>query len=171
MKQYIFTEKVREHFRYLIDDYGFSVIREQHAPETFGNGLVEFQSKSAHIRVILDKGQVLIDLAPYQAIQDYWFDLSSVIEYLAPQSNEPVYVFPETAGNSYETIDWQVSRLAGMLRQHCVPVLKGEFSQWQELFERSRNEADDLYRALTGKVPLKGDSDDLQREIERRRRG
>ncbi len=64
MNQHSFIERVRTSFQYLIDDYGFSVKDERYDPQSFGNSLVEFRSKETAIRLVLDRGQVLIDLGP-----------------------------------------------------------------------------------------------------------
>ncbi len=173
MEQYVFAEQVKERFRYLIDDHGFSVVDERYDPEAFGNSLVDFQSSNTVIRVLLDRGQVLIDIGPCPRSPDYWFGLASVVEFLAPEADEPAYIFPETWDSYYDKIDWQVVRLARVLRQYCAPVLRGEFSRWKEMAERRSKEAGDIYRALTGKDPIKITSEELGEKIrkeENRRR-
>jgi len=95
------------------------------------------------------------------------------MEFLAPGLDEPVYIFPETWDNYYDNIDWQVMRLAGLLRQHCTPVLKGEFSKWKEMAEARRKDALEGYRRLTGKDPIRIESEEARRMIleeEERRR-
>ena len=165
----MFTEKVKEHFRYLIDDYGFSIVNESYTTDS-GNGLVEFRSRSVHIRIVLDRGQVLIDIGPSPEVLDYWFDLSSVIEFLSPEAHEPAYIFPEKWDNYYEMIDWQVARLARVLRQYCVSVLTREFPDWRELLERNQKEAEEVYKTLTGKASIKGSLKEFHEEIQRRRK-
>lgn len=151
MKQHTFAERVKKHFNYLIDDYGFSVVAEKYDPEAFGNSLVDFQSRTTAVRVLLDKGQVLIDIRPLTDPQSSWFNLASVVEFLAPEADEPVYIFPESWDDYYDMIDWQVSRVARVLRKYCAPVLQGEFSQWREMDERRSKSAEKGYRALTGR--------------------
>jgi len=169
MKQHAFAEQVKKHFHYLVDDYGFSVVDEKHDPEAFGNSLVDFQSSTAVIRVLLDRGQVLVDIRPSIEPPTFWFDLGSLVEFLAPEADEPVYVFPETWDNYYEMIEWQVARLARVLRQYCALVLRGEFSQWREIDKRRKKSAEEGYRALTGKdLPQAIDLKRVQEEEERR---
>ena len=173
MEKYVFAEQVKKHFHYLIDEYGFSVVDERYDAEAFGDSLVQFQSSTVDLSIILDRGQVLIDIGPHPESPDYRFGLVSVIEFLAPEADEPAYIFPETWDNYYDMIDWQVTRLARVLQQYCAPVLRGEFSQWKEMAERRRKEARDTYRALTGKDPIEITSKELaekvQKEEERRR--
>jgi hypothetical protein len=123
MSQKGFSEQVRKHFRYLIDDYGFSIVDEQHRPAFGGWSLVVFQSCNTLIRVELDRGRVLVDLGPRPEVPIYSFSLSTVIEFLAPGAEEPAYVFPEKWGD-YSKVDWQVRRLARVLLQFRRKVLQ-----------------------------------------------
>jgi hypothetical protein len=154
MTQFTFTENVKKHFQYLIDDYGFSVVDEQLNSEAFGNSLIRFESSSTDIMIVLDRGQVIIDIGPYPATPNYQFSMASMMEFLTPEAEEPAYVFPETWENYDEMIEWQVRRLARVLRQYCSPVLLGRFSEWEELDQRIRKEAREAYRTLKGKDPI-----------------
>lgn len=172
MKEHAFAEQVKKHFHYLIDDYDFSVVNEKSDPEAFGNSLVDFQSGTTAVRVTLDRGQVLVDMRPLTESSTSWFSLGSVVEFLAPEADEPVYVFPETWDHYYDMINGQVSRMARVLRQYCAPVLRGEFSQWKEIDERTRKGAEEEYRALTGKdFPKAMDLKEVQEEEKRRAQG
>jgi hypothetical protein len=142
---------VKTGFQYLISDYGFSVTDERYDPQSFGNSLVEFRSKETAIRLVLDRGQVLVDLGPISWDPNSWCSLSSMMEVLAPEGGEPAYVFPETWESYSGMVDWQINRLARLLRQYCSLVLTGQFSGWKELARRRTKEAEDGYRALTGK--------------------
>lgn len=76
MHRYMFTERVKEKFRYLVEEYGFSVADERYDPDAFGNSLVDYQSGKTTIRVLLDRGEVTIGVGPYPLASDCWFDLS-----------------------------------------------------------------------------------------------
>jgi hypothetical protein len=154
MTQYRFTEQARRRFHYLIDDYGFSVVDERYDPDAFGNSLVRFRSSAVDVVLVLDRGQVLIDINPYPMIEDYQFGLPSVVEFLAAEAGEPVYVFPETWENYYDMIDSQLERLARVLRQRCSSILRGEFSDWEAMSDFRKKEAEEGYRRLTGKDPI-----------------
>jgi len=157
MEQYSFIERVKTSFQYLVDDYGFSIANERYDPQSFGNSLVEFRSETTAIRLILDRSQVLVDLGPISWNPNSWFSLSSVMEFLAPEAGESAYVFPETWESYYDMIDWQVNRLAHILRRYCSLVLTGQFDAWEELERRRRKEAENGYKVLTGKdFPKKG---------------
>ncbi len=154
MTQYIFTEQAKQHFHYLIDDYGFSVVDERYEPEAFGNSLIQFRSSAIDIMVVLDRGQVLIDVSPYPRPSNYQFSLATVVKFLAPEANEPAYIFPETWEDYDDMIEWQLTRLARVLRQYCVPVLRGEFSDWKTMNECRKKEAEEGYKRRTGKDPI-----------------
>lgn len=154
MTQYKFIEQTKRHFRYLIDDYSFSVVDEEYDPEAFGNSLVRFRSSTADVVLVLDRGQVLIDINPYPMMQDCQFGLPSVVKFLAPEVSEPAYIFPETWENYNDMIDSQLERLARVLRQYCSSVLRGEFSDWEALSDSRKKEAEEGYRRFTGMDPI-----------------
>jgi len=168
----MFNEHVKGQFWYLIEDYGFSVLDERYDPEAFGNSLVDFQSDSVVMRVLLDRGQVMIDFRPSAGSPECWYGLNSVVEFFAPEFDGPACVFPETWDNYQGMIRWQVDRLASIVQRYCTQVLRGEFSGWEQIAEtRSRN-ATSEYRALTGTSPIKITSEEpfraLRREEEKR---
>lgn len=161
----MFNEQVKRQFGYLIEDYGFSVVGERYNPEAFGNSLVEFRSGSIAMRVLLDRGQVMVDFRPCVGPAESWYGLCSVIEFLAPETNEPAYIFPETWDNYQDMINWQVDRLAGVVRRYCARLLRGEFSEWGEIAEARNRKAIDEYKALTGERPLEIASKEFGRTI------
>jgi hypothetical protein len=142
MAPFRFAERVRQHFHYLVDDLGFSVMEESHDPEAFGNSLVRFRRHAVDVLVVLDRGQVLVDIRPRRAgLSSSQFGLASLVRFLAPESEEPAYVFPESWDAYHEMVEWQLKRLARVLRQYCLPVLTGEFSGWEALDARRAQEA------------------------------
>lgn len=147
MREYSFAKRVKEHFSYLVDKYGFSIVEERYDPKVFGNGLVRFQSLTLSISVVLDRGQVLIDFTPYPEMPGYQFDLGTVIKFLALANRETAYIFPEKWDDYYEMIEHQIVRAAHMLKQYCAPVLKGQFSEWNKMYESQKREALDKYKA------------------------
>jgi hypothetical protein len=173
MSEYDFAKRAKSFFSYLIEEYGFSVATEMYDAEAFGNSLVEFRSDAVELRVVLDRGQVLIDMGPYPEVPGFRFGLPLVVDFLAPGALNSVYVFPEEWNDYYGMIDWQLDRLAQVLRQCCGSVLSGEFSQWKEMYESARTQAEDTYRATTGKNPIRIVSKEIQeqllREVDRRR--
>ena len=91
MEQYGFTDQVKKYFRYLTEDFGFSIVVEEKSNrQAFGNSLIQFRSNAVSVTVTLDRGQVLIDIGPYPEVPDYQFSLVSVMEFLAPDLDEPV---------------------------------------------------------------------------------
>ena len=133
MSEREFANQTRGHFRYLTDEYGFVVVEERSDPEAFGNSLVRLRSDAVDLIIVLDRGQVLIDFDPRGMAPGDQFGLPSVVRFLAPEADEPAYVFPETWDNYDDMIEWQLERLARLLRKTCAPVLQGEFSDWKAI--------------------------------------
>lgn len=173
MEQISFIRLVEKHFEYLIDEYGFDIAETRHSPENFGNGLVRFQSSEVNITIILDRGQILIDLGPRSVAPNQCFDLRAVVMFLEPQITEPIYLFPDNT-NGNESREWHITRLARLLRQYCAQILEGRFSNWEELRQFTNKAALETYRNITGRDPIRITSKkgiaSIQEELERRRR-
>ena len=155
MSQHEFSEQAKIHFHYLIDEYGFAVTEERYDPEAFGNSLVRFHSRDVDVIIGLDRGQVLIDFSPHGVAAGDQFGLPSIVSFLASEAAEPTYVFPETWDNYDDMIEWQLARLARLLRQSCVPVLRGGFSDWKAIGDLRKSEAEEAYRSIAGKEPIR----------------
>jgi len=89
-----FQELFERHFSYISADKRYSIVKKI-GSESFGNALIEYQSKEAILQISLDKSQVLIDIKPRSMTHIPWFGLPSLIEFLAPESDEAAYVFPD----------------------------------------------------------------------------
>jgi len=130
MHNSLFFDQVEQHFRYLVDEYGFSVIcRERY--ESFDNAEVIIQSRDCRIRILREKGQVFVDAAPLPPSED-WFDLTEITAYLSQGADSWKYETPDR-GDYDSRIEWQVKRLADILRSYlpqiCELFRKGIFEQ------------------------------------------
>ena len=144
----LFIDLVEQYFHYLIDDYGFSVVAERYSPKYMGNAQVVYESSSVGISIVLDRGEVLINLGPRSRPRHDWFEFTDVVHYFAPNL-EPVYVFPQDQF-PHEVMDprviqdFQVSRLAQIMHQHCEPILRGDLSMQTRIQELEGNRAAEM---------------------------
>ncbi len=138
-----FAEIVKQNFGYLLDNYGFSVVDESYNPEWFGDALVEFQSAQLQVLVIRERGDVFLFVSPLSH-PEYRFELSEIINFLAPNERErvKVYFFPDLPGEPEKSMDLQSANLARVLYQYGSPLLRGEFLQWKELSEFTQRQVD-----------------------------
>lgn len=127
MEYSLFSALVKKHFGYLMDEYGFTVTRESYHPEFMGNAQVVFESRLVGIDIVCDRNQVLIALGLLSQVRRDWLEFANVVRIFAPEV-ETVYIFPEDFSNREAALETQISRLAQLMRQHCGPVLKGDFS-------------------------------------------
>ena len=145
-----YYKQVQKHFRFLIDEYGFSVEKEE---EGRGYCLVAFRQKGlfrpkiCRVRVSREAGRVQVDIAPLSAPND-WFSLATVIQYLTPGAENPwTYdeVYDPKTGK-------QLENLAEVLRSHFDTILqlfqKSTFKQKREelIAHRRKREAAALAR-------------------------
>lgn len=116
-----FFDLAKQHFGYLVEECGFRVVREKRY-EGFDNADVVWQSEDCRISVSLERGQVFLSTAPISAPEE-WYDLSRVIAYLTRGADIWQYEFPDPAHMGYDArIEWQLERLARILRPHCGSV-------------------------------------------------
>lgn len=132
MEQPAFFEQVRKHFRYL-ESYGFEIVYKETFP-SFDNAEVVFQSEKCRIRVLLERGEVYVDVGPLPPV-DYWIDLSSLVEFLTQGAETWRYEIP--SGDYQFRVEWQLTRVANKLR-HYIPQSCEMFSK--ENFEQKRLE-------------------------------
>lgn len=162
MEDMTFSELVNRRFRYLMDEYGFSVIHEEYYPRDFGNSLIVLQSKECRIRILKEKGEVFIDAGPLWAPVDWasnaanlWFDLSLVTQFLTRGADKWTYDhFDSLVGQS--SVDAQLARLADALRPYwdrvCTFFRKESFEiRGAELEEFRNQRLKDLRDALMSK--------------------
>jgi len=172
MEQYDFSNKVKEQFQYLTEDYDFSITDEEYYSEGFGNIFVRYRSVSLDIAVGLDRGQVYVDVSPRPPRQDYQFGLPTIIQFTTPGAEDFTYIYPEEPDDPYQRINWQISRVAHLLRKYCSSVLKGEFTGWDEMDEWRRQKVLEVYRGIKNQDPIRIESealrDELEQEIKRR---
>ena len=142
-----FADLLKLHFKYLTDDYGFVVAHEIYSPMVMGNASVDFESSKTRIEIVLDRSQVLIALGPVSWPRHEWFEFSDVVRFFAP-AVDPIYVFPEDIPDHAAALEMQVSRLANPMRQHCDPVLRGDFSMCDGIKEVERKREAELHQDL-----------------------
>lgn len=118
MERLTFFDQVRKHFRYLVDEYEFSVVSEETYPH-FDNVAVVLLSENCRIRVSMDRSEVYISVAPLSPFKEYWLDLGTIIEYLT-QGGDNSWDFEIPHYDDYDArIEWQVAKLADILRPYC----------------------------------------------------
>ena len=125
-------ELIKEYFKFL-EKYGFSISRKKYSPEIMGNAEVIYQSPSVSVKIVIDRGQVLINIGKVSWLEKDWFEYSDVVSFFAP--GEDAYIFPEEADNSQYTLEIQLKRVASMLEKYCRKMLEGDFSMQNQIKE------------------------------------
>jgi len=116
---YPFPNAINNYFDFL-NDYGFSVIeKEEVNTKVMGNGYFLFMSETTGVAIVLDRGQVLMNIGKSNQDRKDWLDWSIAIKAYAPDVK--AYDFEMD-------IDSQVKRVSELLKQYCVKLLEGDFS-------------------------------------------
>lgn len=121
MERIMFFDLIEHYFQYLINDYGFSVIAKEVYPN-FDNAEMILQSNGCRIRVLRERGQVFVDVGPLPP-RNNWYDLATLIAYLTRGANTWEYKIPDHGDYEYK-VEWQVMRLADILRPYCAQICK-----------------------------------------------
>lgn len=128
------NELIRKYFNFLIDDYGFSVFREEYSPKYMGNADIVYKSGSIAILVVVDRSQVLLNVGKTTQPEKEWFEFTDVIKYFNPTISE-VYDFSRGSLPDQDYVEMQAKREAQLLRQYCEPLLRGDFSMYEQIKE------------------------------------
>lgn len=112
---------IHNHFRFLLNDYGFAIITERYN-QSMGNAVIEFSKVQTLIVVVKDRGQILIELGDHRLERRESVEFAEAVRFLSGDPS-PVYSFP--AEYNDQTEESQVSHLAEIMQQYCVPILSG----------------------------------------------
>lgn len=149
---YGFTELVKNHFHFLIAEFGFSNLNEDYNLRVSSDRLVEFRSEATIVIVVDDKYSVCVHVGPVLEPPIAQVELTTVISFLAPDEQVSAYISPpELKGQPQKRIRYQVEKKALLLKQYCEPFLKGDFSRWLDLENFIIEGARANYKKLTGK--------------------
>ena len=135
---------VEKEFSSLVSEYGFSPLQETYSPEIMGNSSITYLSDKTILIIVLDRGQVLMKIGESTKPRKDWFELTDVVRFFA--ADETMDVYQLSTKNPYDTIpiEEQVSRLAMLTRNYCVPFLKGDFSMKKKIKDLEKRRSDKL---------------------------
>jgi hypothetical protein len=127
---YYYVNLTKQYFQFLINEFGFSIIKESYNPEIkIGNGSVMYQSKFVTLEVVVDKTEVLLKIGQRRAPLEKRFDFLDVMKCFAPEV-EDAYLrsgITLTLKDSL-VIETRIRNIGTLLRKYCQPLLAGDFS-------------------------------------------
>jgi hypothetical protein len=123
---------IKQYFQYLIDTYGFFIDHEQYSPEIMGNTEIVYKSTQIGIRIIIDRGQVLVNIGNPSWPESDWFEFSDVVHYFSPEVKF-IYAFQDNVQDEQIDVEAQIKRVARMCNQYCGPILRGDFSMQEQI--------------------------------------
>ena len=148
-----FTEITKKHFDYLFAENEFKIVEEKYYPELMGGALLHLESNKCGILFVLDRRAMTIELGPPSLPQQEWLEFSDTVRFFAPEI-DPVYKFLDEPG--YEThIEFQASGLSKILKEHCTPLLEGDFSMYDVIKDIERKRVRKMLNGF-GTDPKKG---------------
>ena len=151
MKKQKFNDVVKQHFNYLIVEYGFLVKEELTVSgNPLSRGMVTYMMakepenpvlKQTLIRIILDRGYVLLEFGSKDLESREYFSVAEIVPFVASGVN--VYEKIDFSRDPYEIIETQVKKLSDFLLLYCIPFLKGDFSIGDRIFEHRSKEREE----------------------------
>lgn len=131
MNQSSFARQIIYRFGYLFDDYGFSVVHEEDHSQSGHNAIVVLESPDCRIRVLQEREQILVDVGPLIAPEDWstpapdlWFGLTYVTGFLSDGYDQWEYEYPDTSVDHDSRVDRQLIRLAHILLPYCSQIVR-----------------------------------------------
>ena len=76
-----FESAIRRHFRFLVDEFGFSIIEARYERE-MGNAIAIFAKHRTRVEIVRDRGNVLISLGDEGLDRWDWVEFAKAIEFL-----------------------------------------------------------------------------------------
>jgi hypothetical protein len=147
-------EILKKNFDFLEDEFGFIKTHEEYSPKYFGNAQVIYKADSVAISVVDDRGQVFITMGSPTWPEREWFDITDIVHLFNPTFEE-VYQFSDNISDVEERVQIQVKRLAQILRDNCMLILKGDFSMAPKIKDIEQQRAKKILDHLKSLSPGK----------------
>ena len=120
-----FKRGVSKHFSFLVKEYGFVLKNELY---TDHGDKIDFESDVCRVSFIMERCQLLIDLAPSGSVGQE-IDLGHIVLQANPESDFKYAFSPDGFVPS------EYTRLAFILKKYCEPILRGDFSKWPQIIK------------------------------------
>jgi hypothetical protein len=153
-----FTEKAKKHFQFLVDKYGFTINHEQVSDRSPSwEGVVQYTSRTTFVDINKEAmSGVGVGFGRLKDAKKPSLTAKIVYEYKALSSQERAIVLSfnpqddakasklvQSKGlpwsgrldDAEEELEHQLTEEARWLCQYADPFLRGDFSQWKEIFE------------------------------------
>jgi hypothetical protein len=158
MEQQKFDDLIKKHFKFLFEDYGFSIVySEQHTDQY--NTRVVLQSGECKIKMYIDRGWFAIEGglkgADVKFSRDWlsptsikrWYDLSFVLPFLTQSSNQTKFEYiqpPDGPGyNEEKNVESEMFRISTIIRPHIGEIIA--FFQ-EDTFRKRQKELNEFIR-------------------------
>ena len=102
---------LKQTYEFLIEEYGFRVKHAQYSPGFMGNSQIIYELNDIAISIIVDRGQVIINISSATKPVKEWFEFTDIVHFFDPNLDK-VYDFFENMDNANERIIQQANRLA-----------------------------------------------------------
>jgi len=120
MEASTFFRLVKDNLQYLIEEYGFIVLKEEIYPR-FDNVEIVFQSPDFRVRVARDKGDVLLHISSLVS-PEYWYDLRTIVAYLTKGAVRG-WDYDFSPDDDYDLkLEGEVKQDTGVLRLYCAQI-------------------------------------------------
>jgi hypothetical protein len=112
-------DQVEKHFRYFIDERGFSIISKK-LYDSFDNATIILQSEEFRILVVRERGFVAVAIAPLSS-PIAWYSLETLVPYLTQEAEHLDDEAPDDA--DYDAgIEWHIEKSASALRKYYPQI-------------------------------------------------
>lgn len=136
-----FEKEVQAAFAFVSHGRLPSVVRSTYDPDAFGNAVVELEGEQLRVRVVRDRSQILVDLAPLG--HDEWFDEGVILESLGASPSTKLTLDSSSSAigrhlaaiaRNFDSVNWEATRKeltarrarrGEKFREHLIALAQG----------------------------------------------
>ena len=149
MEKNVFFEAVEREFDFLLTEYDYHIFQETYVSEQMGNASVVFISNLTIISIVLDRGQVLMEIGERSKPSKDRFEITDVLRYFSSDEKMDVYQFSKKNPYDVPPVENQVLKLALLIRRYCDQILRGDFTMEEQINKLKKGRISKLVENLT----------------------
>ena len=142
-----FPELVNKYFRYLIDEFQYSISEKPYGPRPFNYGEIFFNSNTTIIKIVRDQSRPLdiisVVIKPKNAPDDAEMSLIRIVEAFGIDHHFLAAINPRDLEKSIEDYAWG-------LREYFMEFILGDFTRWNSVLTYFINYMKRDYLAMSG---------------------
>lgn len=140
-----FSELVQNHLNFLFEIGYF--VRPHPSGYKYSDYVVDIVSDKLVIKIVYDRGQVLVDIGQKNDDRKDWFELTDVVGAFTSEI-ETIYNFPKEKMSFEDSVTIQMVRISYLLKTYCMPFLSGNLTYIRKIKSIEEKRVKELIQSL-----------------------